>query len=58
MTAKKTTDKPKCKHAQTLGRMAKGKPKRFTEAYIAKLTERLAGARAKRAEKLAKGRAI
>ena len=57
MTAKQT-DKPKCKHAQTLGRMAKGKPKRFTEAYIVQLTERLAGARKVRAEKLAKGRTI
>lgn len=57
MTAKQT-DKPKDPNAQALGRMAKGRKKTFTPAYIATLKERLAGARAKRAEKLAKGRTI
>jgi hypothetical protein len=29
------------KHAQALGRLAKGKPKRFSQAYRKKLTKRL-----------------
>ena len=37
-------------YAVALGRMAAGKPKRFSAATIEQLRQRLVGARAKRAE--------
>jgi hypothetical protein len=40
----------KCQAAVQLAQMARGKPKRFSAAYIETLRERLKGARAKRAE--------
>jgi hypothetical protein len=42
----------KCQAAVQLAQMARGKPKRFSAAYLDTLRERLKGARAKRAEKI------
>jgi len=42
----------KCQAAVALAQMARGKPKRFSAAYLDTLRERLKGARAKRAEKI------